>query len=39
MRSIAIKAIGRASVYIYNTEEDVEARVEGVKQSIQTFKK
>lgn len=39
MRSLGIEATARASFYIYNTEDDVEAFVEGVKRAIKTFKK
>jgi cysteine desulfurase/selenocysteine lyase len=39
MRSLGVEATARASFYIYNSEDDVEAFVEGVKRAIKTFKK
>ena len=39
MRSLGIEATARASFYIYNTEDDVEAFVDGVKTSDQDFQK
>jgi cysteine desulfurase/selenocysteine lyase len=38
MRSLGIEATARASFYIYNTEDDVGAFVDGVKRAIKTFK-
>ena len=37
MRKMEVPATGRASFYIYNTEEEIDAMVEGIKQALRFF--
>ena len=37
MRKMEVPATGRASFYVYNTEEEIDAMVEGIKQALRFF--
>ena len=37
MRKMEVPATGRASFYIYNTEEEIDALVDGIKQALRFF--